>query len=166
MSEAIGLDFFRVSLNALKDARLIRLIRVLESDSKTASFWYLLRANEKLVKSAAKKANLDLVELRDVAQRLRGIRDKTFVHIDKDGVFDSQQFYSAARLNDNTVAEIIARLWSTMEQLRVPAHGGHDSGLMADSVPASWRTAFRFDGGHCLGRSGMVSAMIPERLGR
>ena len=50
--------------------------------------------------------------------------------------------------------------------LRVPVHGGHDSGLMADSVPASWRTAFRFDGGHFLGRSGMVSAMIPERLGR
>lgn len=50
--------------------------------------------------------------------------------------------------------------------VRVPAHGGHDSGLMADSVPASWRTAFRFDGGHFLGRFGMVSAMIPERLGR
>jgi hypothetical protein len=52
--DAIGLDFFRVSLNALKDARLIRLIRVLENDSQTASFWYLLKANEKIMKTAAK----------------------------------------------------------------------------------------------------------------
>jgi hypothetical protein len=40
--DAIGLDFFRVSLNALKDARLIRLIRALEDDSQTASFWTCL----------------------------------------------------------------------------------------------------------------------------
>ena len=65
--DAIGLDFFRVSLNALKDARLVRLIRVLEDDSQTASFWYLLQCNACLAKKAAKKAGLDLVELRQIA---------------------------------------------------------------------------------------------------
>ena len=91
--EAIGLDFFRVSLNALRDARLIRLMRVLENDSQTASFWYLLRSNEQLIEGAAKEADLDLSVLRDVAGKLRGIRNKTFVHIDKEGVFDPQQYY-------------------------------------------------------------------------
>lgn len=47
--DAIGLDFFRVSMNALKDARVIRLVRVLEDDSSVASFWYLVRSNEKLI---------------------------------------------------------------------------------------------------------------------
>lgn len=120
---AIGLDFFRVSLNALKDARLVRLIRLLEQGSQSASFWYLLRSNEKLVSDAAKKANLDLHELADVAQRLQGIRNKTFVHIDKDGVFDPQQYYRAAGLNNDKVAEIIERVWNTMQALHVAVFG-------------------------------------------
>jgi hypothetical protein len=32
-------------------------------------------------------------------------------------------------------------------ELRIPRDGGHDSTLMADSVPPSWRTPFHGDGG-------------------
>ena len=70
---AIGLDFFRVSLNALKDARLVRLIRLLEDDSQTASFWYLVRSNARLVRKA-EEGRLDLDELQTIAGKLRGIR--------------------------------------------------------------------------------------------
>jgi hypothetical protein len=121
--DAIGLDFFRVSLNALKDARLIRLIRVLEDDSQTASFWYLLRTNQPLIKKAAKASHLDLIDLLDIAERMRGIRDKTFVHIDKTGVFDPQQYYTAAGLNNDKVAEIIDALWSTMQAVHLEVFG-------------------------------------------
>ncbi|MBN9405355.1 MAG: hypothetical protein J0I00_08020 [Burkholderiales bacterium] len=31
--------------------------------------------------------------------------------------------------------------------LRIPRDGGHDSTLMADRVPPSWRTPFHGDGG-------------------
>jgi hypothetical protein len=31
--------------------------------------------------------------------------------------------------------------------LRIPRDGGHDSRLMADSVPPPWRTPFHGDGG-------------------
>jgi len=117
--DAIGLDFFRVSMNALKDARLIRLIRILENDSQTASFWYLLRSNEKLVRATAAKAGLDLEKLSELAQKLRGIRDKTFVHIDKDGVFDPQRFYREAGIDNDQLAEAIDRLWTTMKELYV-----------------------------------------------
>lgn len=53
--DAIGLDFFRVALNSLKEARLIRLIRVLEDKPRVASFWYLHKCNPGIVKTAAKK---------------------------------------------------------------------------------------------------------------
>lgn len=36
----------------------------------------------------------------------------------------------------------------TQPVLRVPAHDGHDSGMMADSIPAAWRTVFRHQAGH------------------
>jgi hypothetical protein len=47
--------------------------------------------------------------------------------------------------------------------LRVPAHDGHDSEPMADTVPAAWRTAFRWHGGHFGASAGTLSAMISER---
>jgi hypothetical protein len=33
------------------------------------------------------------------------------------------------------------------DAVRIPRHGGHDSMLMADSVPSSSRTLFHGDGG-------------------
>lgn len=121
--QAIGLDFFRVSLNALKDARLVRLIRVLEKDPKVASFWYLLRSNACAVKSAAKRGGLDLSLLEMAAKGLLEIRNKTFMHIDKDGVFDPDSFYTAAGLTNNDVEQIIRQLWSTMNHLHIAVFG-------------------------------------------
>lgn len=120
---AIGLDFFRVSLNSLKEARLVRLIRVLEDDPKVASFWYLLKCNSRIVRAAAKKGGLNLTELKATAKALLGIRNKTFMHIDKDGVFDPQSFYKAAGLTNNDVEKIIRELWSTMNHLHVEVLG-------------------------------------------
>jgi hypothetical protein len=120
---AVGLDFFRVSLNALKDARLIRLIRVLEDDSQTASFWYLLQSNARLVKKAAKKSRLDLLELRGIADALTAVRNKTFVHIDKNGVFDPQVYYRATGLKNNDIERVIGAFWDTMRCLRLEVFG-------------------------------------------
>jgi hypothetical protein len=114
---AIGLDFFRVSLNSLKDARLIRLIRVLEDDCQTASFWYLLKSDSRRVQRAAKKAKADLKHLADVSTRLRGIRDKTFVHIDKTAVFNPDRLYRTAGLTHDDLEKAIVDLWSTLRAL-------------------------------------------------
>jgi hypothetical protein len=113
--KSIGLDFFRVSLNSLKDARLVRLIRVLENDSRSASFWYLRRTNAPLIEKAAKSAGLDLAALEVLAEKLVAIRNRTFMHIDKDGVFDPQQLYRDAGITHNQVARAIDGLWSTMK---------------------------------------------------
>ena len=45
-------------------------------------------------------------------------------------------------------------------RVRVPAHDGHDSEPMADTVPTAWRTVFRWHGGQFGGRIGTLSAMI------
>jgi len=121
--DAIGLDFFRVSLNALKDARLVRLIRVLEDHSRVASFWYLLKCDPRLVETAASKGGLDLQKLRLVANALGPIRTKTFMHIDKDGVFDPQSFYKAGGLTHADLDEMIEGLWRTMNHLHVEVLG-------------------------------------------
>lgn len=121
--DAIGLDFFRVSLNALKDARLIRLIRVLEDDSQTASFWYLFRANEKIMKKVAKKTGFDIDLATDLSKRFLGIRNKTFVHIDKDRVFDPSELYKEADITHQSIDDFINGLWSLMQELHIEVFG-------------------------------------------
>lgn len=44
-------------------------------------------------------------------------------------------------------------------QLRAPAQAGHDSGVMADTFPATWRTAFRREAGRFAVAPGMLSAV-------
>ena len=39
------------------------------------------------------------------------------------------------------------QLARTVNEVRIPRDGGHDSRLMADSVPPPWRTPFHGDGG-------------------
>lgn len=121
--DAIGLDFFRVSMNALKDARIIRLIRVLEDDSSVASFWHLVRANEKLVYKAARRALFDIDSARRLAGKFLGIRNKTFVHIDKNDVFDPNQLYKEARITHSEVDDFIHGLWRLMQELHLELFG-------------------------------------------
>ena len=120
---AIGLDFFRVSLNSLKDARLVRLIRVLEDKSRVASFWYLHKCNPALINAAAKENGLNIERLKIISASLVSIRTKTFMHIDKDGIFDPQSFYKAAGLNNDEVEEIIMALWRTMNRVHFKVFG-------------------------------------------
>lgn len=121
--DAIGLDFFRVSMNALKDARIIRLIRVLEDDSKVASFWYLFRANEKLMKQVAKETTFDIELARSLAAKFLGIRNKTFVHIDKERVFDPSELYKEADITHRDIDDFINSLWRLMQKLHVAVIG-------------------------------------------
>jgi hypothetical protein len=121
--ESIGLDFFRVSLNSLKDARLVRLMRVLEDDSRTASFWYLRRSNAPMIEKAAASAGLDLTALEQLASKLVGIRNRTFMHIDKDDVFDTQRLYQDADITHDQVVRAIQGLWKTMKLVHVQVFG-------------------------------------------
>ena len=130
--DAIGLDFFRVSLNLLKDARLVRLIRVLENDPRTASFWYLHTCNQPMVQRAATRAGLDLAALQTISKALVPIRTKTFMHIDKDGVFDPQALYRAAGLNNDKVEEIIRTLEQTMRHIHADVFGEEPKGDIYD----------------------------------
>lgn len=121
--DAMGLDFFRVSLNALKDARIIRLIRVLEDDPRVASFWYLFRTNEKLFRKLARDVSFDMGLAERLSGRFLGIRDKTFVHIDKEKVFDPEQLYVEAGITHQELDDFIGGLWVLMQRLHLEIIG-------------------------------------------
>ena len=115
--ETVGLDFFEVAHIALKDARLIRLMRVLEESPRTASFWYLRRCEPKTIERITQATGLDLNRLAMIATSLKGIRDKTFVHMDKDGVFNPDTLYEAAGITGADIKLVIESMWAAMQML-------------------------------------------------
>lgn len=121
--EAHGLDFFRVAFTGLLGDRLLRLVRILEEDTRVASFWYLHRCNPTGVEQALRKAAITLADLRDFSRRLRRIRNKAFVHIDKAGVFDPARIYKDAGIKNSEVDKTIRALWTAMQDLYVIALG-------------------------------------------
>ena len=115
--EVVGTDFFRVAFIALQDARLVRLIRLLDENSRTASFWYLHRVNRHLVDSAALSAGLDLCRLKDISAKLRTIRNGTFIHIDKHHVFEPQTLYQEAAIEVQDISSVGGKLFETMKEI-------------------------------------------------
>lgn len=115
--DAAGTDFFRVAFIALQDARLVRLIRLLEESPRTASFWYLHRANRRLVESAAERVGLDLDKLKEISAKLRSIRNGTFIHIDKNEVFAPQILYREAAIQAQDIAAVSLNLLEVMKEI-------------------------------------------------
>lgn len=121
--DPIGIDYFWVSLNALKDARLVRLIRVLEDDGKVASIWYVLRSNEKLVRKAAKKTGFCFDFAKALAGKLPVIRTKTIMHLDKKGIMDIKKVYQDAGVTHDEISSFISQFWVLMQELHLRVIG-------------------------------------------
>ena len=115
--DAHGLDFFRVAFTGLLGDRLLRLVRILEQDTRVASFWYLHRCNPKGVAQTLDRAGISLADLRDFSRRLKSIRNKVFVHIDKAGVFDPKKIYEDAGIKSSDVDKVIRALSVAMQDL-------------------------------------------------
>jgi hypothetical protein len=118
LEELLGINappLIGVCFNALLGDRLARLIRILEEDKRNevASFWYLLRCEPKKVGLTAH----DEAHLRHLATRLKLIRDRTFFHIDKDGVLDRPAIYGAAEITGNDIIRAIEILWTILRKL-------------------------------------------------
>jgi len=49
-----------------------------------------------------------------------------------------------------------------LDDLRIPGHADHDSGLMAITIPGGWRSGFRDDGDRCSGLMPITFRPVPE----
>ena len=97
---------------ALQSDLMIRLIRVLDVGRSTSSFWYLYRCGLSTLGDG-----IDFEKLWEFSMKLKSIRDKTFVHIDKDGVFDPGKYYKEAGINDLNLASALDQVWTVLCRL-------------------------------------------------
>jgi hypothetical protein len=104
--------FLYTAFLALLGDRLLRLIRIFEDNPQAASFWYLHRCARERMKIP------DIGRLQDFSNRLKIVRDLSFVHIDKRGVFNPKGIWREAGIAEKdasyaveTVRRILVDLW-------------------------------------------------------
>lgn len=134
------------AFSALKGDRLIRLIRIFEDSNNTATFWYLLRCEPETVGK-----DLDVAFLKQFSKKLKLIRDKTFVHIDKDAVFDPDAIYRAAGVTPNEMIRAMEMLWPVLNRLHKQRFQAPFP--MGDESLNDFREMFQRDRASLLGRT-------------
>ncbi len=120
------------SFSALINDRLARLIRILEDSDGTATFWYLYKCEPANVAK-----DVDIPRLKNLSgiegstmSKLKLIRNKTFFHIDKHHVSDSQAVYKEANVIADEIIWAMETIWHTLnrlyeERFGCPYHQGH-----------------------------------------
>ena|SRR5579863_856832 len=109
--------FLTVAFIAIQGDRLLRLIRIFEDTTQTASFWYLHRCEPKRLE------NLDIERLRDFSGRLKTVRDLTFVHIDKKGISDPAAIWREAGFTEVEIREVIDAVRRALNDLWIEEFG-------------------------------------------
>jgi len=114
------------SFSALMGDRLARLIRIFENSDDTATFWYLHRCEPVNVAK-----DVDIPRLEDLSGKLRLVRNKTFFHIDKNHISDSQAVYTDANIIADEVIGAMETVWRTLNRLYEERFGRpHSQGHM------------------------------------
>lgn len=124
--------FLTVAIVAIQGDRLLRLIRIFEDSTKTASFWYLHRCEPKRLK------NLDIDRLRDFSGRLKTVRDLTFVHIDKKGISDAAAIWRAAGFTEPEIRDVIETVGRALDDLWIEEFGKPPIPISDNEDPRSY----------------------------
>jgi len=104
--------FIQTAAPALQADLQIRLIRILEDSGETSSFWYLYRCEPHNVAT-----DIDMPVLRRFSDRLKKVRDKVFVHIDKAAVFDPEAIYQEVDIKWREIVDALESLWRALNRL-------------------------------------------------
>ena len=95
------------------------MIKVLDQDSQSATFWYIFRTKSKDVKDFIKENNIDFMSIYDLAEKLKIVRNKTHFHIDKKRVRDPKEVWADADISYDEMVGNMDALYSILNYLHI-----------------------------------------------
>lgn len=125
--------FLVIAFIGMLGDRLIRLMRIFENSADVASFWYLHRCAPQRMKS------LDVERLRAFSDKLKTVRNLTFVHLDKKGIFDSAKIWQDAGITDNEIVYSIETVRRVLYDLWVEEFGRAPIPITDNEDPRSYK---------------------------
>ena len=123
LHSAHGLDFFTVAAHALYNDVLSHSMKLLETDPKPASFWFLVRCDKASAKKAAKARGVNLSDVAAIAARLKSIRNKTHFHIDKNAVLNPRAVWIDAMIEGDQLGTALEGAYAILSELHFIKHG-------------------------------------------
>lgn len=112
-------SFFVVAQDALFNDMVAHMIKVLDQNSQSATFWYVFRCRSNEVKEFIKKENLDFMAIYDIAEKLKVVINTTHFHIDKKAVRDPTAVWSLADITYAEVQENMEALYKILNYLHI-----------------------------------------------
>jgi len=117
-----GLNFILICHKALFNDMLGHCMKVLDLHPRSASFWMILRMDAERVSQMASYSENTIKFLRDIAERIKPVRDKTHFHIDRKAVFDPKALWTEAGITGIEYKKTLDHLWAMLTELHKVVH--------------------------------------------
>lgn len=113
-----GISFFELSYHSLFNDVISHMIKVLDLNKDSATFWYI-KKNQQIELGSLKSYTKEKISfLESLAKKLKQIRDKTHFHIDLQGVFDHKQIWDDAGISGKELGAGVEYLFDMLFELR------------------------------------------------
>lgn len=99
--------FAKLCFNALFNDYVSKCAKVFETGRQAASLWYIERTDARIFLAELDGDAKSIEEMRDIAFRLKHLRDRELMHIDKDGVLDRAQVWRSAEIDPKKLQLIL-----------------------------------------------------------
>lgn len=106
--------FVRVINDALNNDYISHAIKVFERSSKSASFWYVYRSDQRVIDQYSRDSGYSIDKLKNISDKLKVVRNGTHFHIDSAGVLDPKKIWSDASLTGKELADAIDFAWGAL----------------------------------------------------
>lgn len=120
-----GGSFLAISMNALFNDMISHIIKVLDGNKRSASFWYILEINKGKIENCKSCSEDKIKFLEELKHKLKIVRDKTHFHIDEDGVLDPAAIWSKVDVTGNELGKGIDYLLDILLELHNSVSGGN-----------------------------------------
>ena len=118
-----GVNFILICHKALFNDMVAHLIKVLDTNPASATFWMIYKYEIRRVKNLSSYTEDKIFFLQKVAKRIKLIRDKTHFHIDKMAVFDPKAIWQEAAITQNEYDRALDYLWMLLTELHLVVFG-------------------------------------------
>ena len=113
----LGWDFFRVAYHGLYNDMIAHIIKVLDRDERSTTFWYIYNSYKEEIDICLAKTEESVSKIEAMACKLKDIRDKTHFHIDKKAVTNPKVIWKQASIKGKDLASVVDIIWEVLNHV-------------------------------------------------
>ncbi len=110
-------DFLSIVGHALENDLISHLIKVLDRNKKSSTFWYLYNCQGKIINDFLKKEHIDIKPIETLSNKLKNIRNFTHFHIDKEAVINPNKVWTDEDIRGDLIIQSLNLLWKILNHL-------------------------------------------------